>query len=329
MGDDSTQVARTIDMTVEPIGSGGRPLRILLSVTACLAVLAVSAPSVLRTRPPWSLDPTPTRRAAEDEYGRLPAFFEPNLGQDGSAARFLSRGPGYAVAMANDEIVLRNTRADSPADGSRSMRMRFVGSLPDPRIVGTGRLPGVVNHISGSDPSGWLTDIPTFAGVRYESIYPGIDLVFHGAGSRPEYDFVVSPGADPRAIALAFPGADALAIDDSGDLTFRLGGVTIRHLAPVIFQSVAGVRHEVEGGFVRTDSGRIGFEVGPVRPTRPLIIDPVIYSTFLGGESMDAGSRSRPTRPATPTSPGSRPRPGSRRRPARPRGPRPRAPMSS
>ena len=138
------------------------------------------------------------------------------------------------------------------------MRMRFVGSLPDPRIVGTGRLPGVVNHLSGSDPSGWLTDIPTFAGVRYESIYPGIDLVFHGAGSRPEYDFVVSPGADPRAIALAFPGADDLAIDDSGDLTFRLGGVTIRHLAPVIFQSVAGARREVEGGFVRTTPGVSG-----------------------------------------------------------------------
>ena len=287
MATTSTAVARTIDMAVDP-GSGRFPVRILLTVTACLAMLAVSAPSILRARTPADPQSILGARAAEDAYGRLPAFFEPNLGQAGSDARFLSRGPGYAVALANDQIVLRTTRAGS-ADANQLMRMRFVGSLPDPRIVGTGRLPGVVNHLSGSDPSGWFTDIPTFAGVRYESIYPGIDLVFHGAGSRPEYDFVVSPGADPRAIALAFPGADALVIDDSGDLTFRLGGITIRHLAPVIFQSVAGARRQVEGGFVRTGTGRIGFEVGPYDSTRPLIIDPVIYSTFLGGESTDVG----------------------------------------
>src|SRR5687768_3486337 len=152
MATTSTQEARTIDMTVAPAGSGRLPLRLLLSVTACLAVLAVSAPSILRAQTPTDPRSISDAPAAGDAYGRLPAFFEPNLGQDGSAARFLSRGPGYAVALANDEIVLSTTRADSPADRSQPMRMRFVGSLPDPRIVGIGRLPGVVNHISGSDP---------------------------------------------------------------------------------------------------------------------------------------------------------------------------------
>jgi hypothetical protein len=263
---------------------------ILLLLTAGLVVLAGSAAQSLGDRASSEhgsiSDPS---AEASDTYGRVPAFFEPNLGQADPAARFLSRGPSYSVALTDQEVVLSTTRAGSPVGERAPMRMRFVGSLPDPRIVGTGRLPGVVNQLSGSDPRGWLTRIPTYAGVRYEGIYPGIDLVFHGGGGRPEYDFVVAPGVDPRAIALAFPGADALGIDASGDLTFRLGDRTIRHLAPVVFQSVAGARQQVAGGFVRTGTGRIGFEVGAYDATRPLIIDPVITSTFLGGESTDSG----------------------------------------
>ena len=40
--------------------------------------------------------------------------------------------------------------------------------------------------------------------MRYENIYPGVDLVYYGKkGGQLEYDFVVAPGADPGAIALA------------------------------------------------------------------------------------------------------------------------------
>jgi hypothetical protein len=40
-------------------------------------------------------------------------------------------------------------------------------------------------------------------------VYPGVDLVCYGTQRRFEYDFVVTPGADVRAVRLAFEGARA------------------------------------------------------------------------------------------------------------------------
>ena len=43
--------------------------------------------------------------------------------------------------------------------------------------------------------------------VRYEQIYPGVDLIYYGNERQLEYDFVIAPGADPARIRLAFSGA--------------------------------------------------------------------------------------------------------------------------
>ncbi|MGH8010613.1 MAG: hypothetical protein ACREQ3_26775, partial [Candidatus Binatia bacterium] len=54
----------------------------------------------------------------------------------------------------------------------------------------------------------WRTDIPTYAKVKYQSVYPGIDLVYYGNQRRLEYDFIVAPGADPTVIRLAVDGLE-------------------------------------------------------------------------------------------------------------------------
>ena len=43
--------------------------------------------------------------------------------------------------------------------------------------------------------------------VRQTSIYPAIDLIHHALGSDPEYDFIVTPGADPTRIRLRYLGS--------------------------------------------------------------------------------------------------------------------------
>jgi hypothetical protein len=81
--------------------------------------------------------------------------------------------------------------------------MQLVGANPNAQVTGTDELPGKANYFLGNDPSQWHTDIPTYAKVKYEGVYPGVDLVYYGArGGELEYDFVVAPGADPHAIAL-------------------------------------------------------------------------------------------------------------------------------
>jgi hypothetical protein len=48
----------------------------------------------------------------------------------------------------------------------------------------------------------------TYSRVQYSSVYPRIDLVFHGQPRPLEYELVVAPGANPAPIRLSFGAAD-------------------------------------------------------------------------------------------------------------------------
>ena len=49
----------------------------------------------------------------------------------------------------------------------------------------------------GPDPQG-SSNVPQYAKLRYDSVYPGIDVVYQGDNSHFRYDFQVNPGADPK-----------------------------------------------------------------------------------------------------------------------------------
>ena len=106
----------------------------------------------------------------------------------------------------------------SPALGTQELapavlRMKLVGANPSPRIKGLEELPGKSSYFLGKDPNKWRTNVSDYAKVSYEDVYPGIGLVYYGNPARSgelEYDFVVAPGADPKAIKLAIQGASQI-----------------------------------------------------------------------------------------------------------------------
>jgi len=82
--------------------------------------------------------------------------------------------------------------------------LKLLGTNPAAKVTAVNELPGKSNYLIGNDPNKWRTNVPTYGRVRYESVYPGVDLVYYGKqGGQLEYDFVVAPGADPGAITLA------------------------------------------------------------------------------------------------------------------------------
>src|SRR5207247_10319995 len=106
-----------------------------------------------------------------------------------------------------------------------------------------------------------------------------------------EHDFVVSPGADPKAITLGFDGVDGAAIDGLGDLVLRADGSEVRLRKPVVYQEQRGQRAVIPTRYVLKAERPVAFEVGACDATKPLIIDPVLaYSTYLGGGGIDDGN---------------------------------------
>ncbi|HEY2992252.1 MAG TPA: Calx-beta domain-containing protein [Methylomirabilota bacterium] len=228
----------------------------------------------------------------------MPLAFEPNRGQADPAVRFLARGRGYAVFFTDAEAVLvltptqpatgrRGTPAEAPSTPA-VVRMRLVGASPAPAINGLEPLPGRSHYLVGAR-SRWQRDVPTFGRLRYENVYPGVNLVFYGTERELEYDLLVAPGTDPDAVALAFEGADGLRVDEGGDLVIATAAGELRLRRPVIYEEGEDARRKLEGGYV-VDGGRVRFQVAGRDARRALVIDPVLgYSSFLGGSSTDQG----------------------------------------
>src|SRR5207249_7549696 len=200
------------------------------------------------------------------------------------------------MVFTKTELSAKNTPAEvKPSKRERAtqavLRIRFVGANPKTRVQGQEELPGKANYFIGNAPTKWRTKVPTYAKVRYDDLYPGVDLIYYGTQRQLEYDVVVRPGADPNRIIFGIQGADDLEVDAQGDLVLHTAAGQIRQHKPFVYQEVDGVRKEIPGGYVLTGVHQVSFEVGAYDPSLSLVIDPVLaYSTYLGGSNSDGGS---------------------------------------
>jgi len=169
--------------------------------------------------------------------------------------------------------------------------MRLVGANPHPKVTPLEELPGKSNYFLGNDPSKWRTNVRNYARVRYEQVYPGIDLVFYGNQGQLEFDFIVAPGANPRAITLSFPTADELELDPKEDLLVQAKGGSVLLRKPVVYQEATGKRQGIASRYVLERNELIAFELGTYDTTKDLFIDPMIVFTKTLG--FNESSRSQ------------------------------------
>jgi hypothetical protein len=263
--------------------------------------------------------------AASDQiqqaYGQLPISFEANVGQSASQVQYLARGSGYALFLTADSAVLSLTQPTAAsADGSTPpsaagivLAMKLVGADPLARVAGQDPQAGTSNYLIGNDPSQWRTNIANYGQVAYQDVYPGVNLVYHGNQQQLEYDFDVAPGADPNSIRFVVQGADSVGLDDQGNLVLHTANGDALEHAPVLYQTVGGVRQSVGGNFVLLGQDQVGFQVGAYDASLPLTIDPTLgYSSLIGadrgygivvdsaGNTYITGQKAPPALPSTP-----------------------------
>lgn len=238
-------------------------------------------------------------------YDRLPLRFEANRGQVDNRVNFLARGSGYNLFLTPTEAVLRlhpiskarslptpqlNPKPQATINQSTALlRFQLVNSNPQAKAAGKQQLTAKSNYITGDKSSQWQTNIANYAKVQYQAVYPGIDLVYYGNRGQLEYDFIVSPGANPQNIRLQIAGASRLEIDRQGDLLLHTSNGVIRQHRPVIYQQVGGKKKTIAGSYILLGKQEVGFQLGTYDRTQQLVIDPVVsYSSYLGRSGSDA-----------------------------------------
>ncbi|HYS71061.1 MAG TPA: SBBP repeat-containing protein, partial [Thermoplasmata archaeon] len=247
-----------------------------------------SGPAALVASAPWASPPI------------LGGFFTENRGQvrNGDVRYYLISG-GLRVGMIRSGLLIEmidpgpgdsgatfRPQPDSIPEGdghaapvsASLIRVDFEGSNPVAPL-GSGELPFRSNYLSGSDPSLWHRGIASYRDVVYADLYDGIDLVFHADTTGLKYEFRVSPGADPGRIRWSYAGAVGLQIQDGG-LVVRTNVGEIHDAPPVAIQDGRDVpcHYALEGSSV-------GVACDAWDPARALTIDPLLYSTFLGGST--------------------------------------------
>ena len=225
-------------------------------------------------------------------YNQIPLLFEENHGQTNEQVKYLSRGNGFNLFLMEDQAVLTLQKKDSgpqkiPKKSAANktynvLKIECLEANPRPEIIGIEKRQAKTNYFVGNKPENWITKIDNWGQVKYKDIYPDIDLVYYGNKQNLEYDFVVSPGADPGRIKMSFNGPDELSIKENGDLNLVFGNEQLVFANPAIYQNTPNGKHSINGNYVKFASHEIGFEIKEYNKDLPLFIDPeLVYSTFL------------------------------------------------
>jgi hypothetical protein len=238
-------------------------------------------------------------------------FFIENKGQWPSEVKYLAKVGGMNAWITNSGIVydyfqitrnynesqLKQMTPDRKDEFIRKntikrghvVKMKLVDANITSAQQGNNKLEGYYNYFLGNDKNKWADHVPLYGNVEQNEIYKNINVKYYFDGNSIRYDYIVKPGADISQLKLKFEGQESIKVNDSGELVIKtsLGEVTNGKLYS--YQTDYGIKKEVNCRFVHNSDETISLNAGAFDRTKELIIDPLVYSTFIGGSGNDNG----------------------------------------
>jgi hypothetical protein len=99
--------------------------------------------------------------------------------------------------------------------------------------------------------------------------------------------FYVQPGADPSKIQVQVDGAKGLKLSKDGEIIIKTGLGDLKLSKPIAWQEKDGKKLPVEVSYKLIGKNRYSFVVAKADPSLPIVIDPILQSTYLGGSNGD------------------------------------------
>ena len=143
------------------------------------------------------------------------------------------------------------------------------------------------NYFIGNDESKWQSYVKLYGEVTIENIYDNIDVRYYFDEGSVRYDYIVKPNGNPNDIRIAFEGQDGLRINENGELEFTTNVGTIEHNKLYAYQNSGTSNQKIECKFIDLGNNTIGLSVGNYDASKELIIDPIVFASYIGSSSYD------------------------------------------
>jgi hypothetical protein len=126
-----------------------------------------------------------------------------------------------------------------------------------------------------------VADKVNYYRLSYGDIFEGIQLHLLAFIDAPEKIFIVSPGADPKKIAIEISGAEGLKVNGAGmlEITTKRGPITFTQ--PHAYQFVGEERKSVDIAYNIHKGTTYGFKLGSYDASKTLYIAPIIPAFLL------------------------------------------------
>ncbi|MFH1231314.1 MAG: CFI-box-CTERM domain-containing protein [Planctomycetota bacterium] len=169
--------------------------------------------------------------------------------------------------------------------------------IPSGEVTGLELSPTVVNFFLGDKPENWRTNIQTYKLITLGEVWEGITLNLKANQKNIEKLFIINPNGDVKSIQFSMENIKELSLSNSGELEVcRLGydrsdenDSGINFTQPIAYQEIDGIRKNIEVSYRLINKTTYGFTVGNYDKSIPLVIDPILSSTYIGGTFPDVG----------------------------------------
>ena len=143
------------------------------------------------------------------------------------------------------------------------------------------------NYFRGNQEN-WKTNAQSMEKITFSNIYSGIDLILYFEGIYLRFDFIINSNASPEDIEVEILGSDNIEKNIKNELRISLenGNILIKDI--FTYQEDNENKNSISCNFL-VSGNKFKFQVDDYDKNKKLIIDPLVFSTFLGGDNYDYG----------------------------------------
>jgi hypothetical protein len=239
----------------------------------------------------------PSKEAVSAKLATLERGWVKNEGQWDERALFSA--PGYFgttwitkdgellhVAVKKEECKDKTEKAQACPSKSWVISERWVGGKVQ-TVKGEEELQTKVSYFIGNDPSKHRSGLSTYRYVSLGEVWSGVEVKLKATQKTVEKLFYIKPGAYPSKIVVEVDGAKGLKLSKDGEIIIQTGLGDLKLSKPIAWQEKDGKKLPVEVSYKLIGKNRYSFEVAKADPSLPIVIDPILQSTYLGGSSRD------------------------------------------